>query len=57
MDLNSLKSCNIANRIPPSTDTGDCPSSFAISRLVIPEKNASSIMRCCRGGMASRVFQ
>ena len=55
MDLNSPKSCNIAYRIPPSTATGDCPSSFAISRLVIPEKNASSIIRCWRGGIASNV--
>ena len=53
MDLNSLKSCNIADRIPSSTAADDCPSSFAISKLDIPEKNASSIIRCCRGGIAS----
>ena len=52
MDLNSLKSCNIADRIPSSTAADDSPISFAISRLVIPEKNASSIIRCCTGGIA-----
>ena len=51
MDLNSPKSCNIADRIPSSTAAGDCPISFAISKLVIPEKNASSIIRCCKGGI------
>lgn len=53
MDLNSPKSCNMADRIPSSTSAGDCPTSLAISKLVIPDKNASSIIRCCRGGIAS----
>src|SRR6185503_14136632 len=52
MDLNSPKSCNIECRSSASTTAGDCPTSFAISRLVIPEKNASSIIRCCSGGIA-----
>jgi len=55
MALNNPKSRNIEYWIPLSTAAGDCPSLFAISRLVIPEKNASSIMRCCRDGIASSV--
>lgn len=42
MDLNTLKSCNMAYRRPASTASGDSAEFLAISGLVIPEKKASS---------------
>ena len=47
-ELKRLKSRNIACRRSASTDSGDNPSSVAISRLVFPEKKAISTIRCCK---------